>query len=574
MTAIAIPRPWPRPGRGKWWLGGVLGLFGVFSILSSNVFEIEVIDQPELRAFPGCEGFGCETTHGRDGYVYIINSTADSGAGTLRGCMTATGPRICVFNITGDGTITLNSLIKITDASNQGNLAIFGQTGNIQIRNGGSFIAIAMGDYNSQIALSDVLIQHIRMRAAPPNYQLDLTQLDNLNIWGPSTNIVLDHMEFLWSGDEPLTFWRGPRNITVSNSIIGQGIVKTRSPQGCPNVPCQQNVGPLHGGGSGTYPQWDITYTNNLFLNLWYRVPGFYTSTGTNGVLEVKNNVFYNVDGSGTQLNAQDMDQNTIQNLDFANNYHKIGPFGRWPLIITNNFQRFSCTKADASVSGSYCKNGDMFTNATDPTCPAGVGPDPNGMVFHGNAYYNANMCAEGSSLYYFGNTYRNQNGTVYSAAGEANNYDDAWIDFLKGEIPSGGSDVNRYPYPFVRRATVHTSVPVHPVVLDTATQAYTNIVINGDVGALPHDSVTAALVADPDNGGEWVSSEIPSPWGTGTYPVLNNTGWADRDNDGLPDDEEANYNSDPDVPENHAVEDHDLDGYKNIEEWAHSLVP
>ncbi len=46
-------------------------------------------------------------------------------------------------------------------------------------------------------------------------------------------------------------------------------------------------------------------------------------------------------------------------------------------------------------------------------------------------------------------------------------------------------------------------------------------------------------------------------------------------DSDGVPDSYETSpLGTDPNVFENHAVLDHDGDGYVNIEEWAHSLVP
>jgi len=63
----------------------------------------------EVRAFPSAEGFGRYATGGRGGSVCRVTSLANSGAGTLRECLTTnpTSPRTIVFTM--GGTITLTS---------------------------------------------------------------------------------------------------------------------------------------------------------------------------------------------------------------------------------------------------------------------------------------------------------------------------------------------------------------------------------------------------------------------------------------------------------------------------------
>jgi hypothetical protein len=65
-----------------------------------------------LPVFPGADGFGSTTPAGRGGTVYRVTNLNDDGAGSLRECTDASGPRVCVFEVSG--TITLSSNIEIT----------------------------------------------------------------------------------------------------------------------------------------------------------------------------------------------------------------------------------------------------------------------------------------------------------------------------------------------------------------------------------------------------------------------------------------------------------------------------
>jgi hypothetical protein len=112
------------------------------------------------------------------------------------------------------------------------------------------------------------------------------------------------------------------------------------------------------------------------------------------------------------------------------------------------------------------------------------------------------------------------------------------------------------------------------PVTIQTYTDAYASVVTDEDVGALPHDSHAARLVDDPVDGDGYDQNLIPPPFGTGSVSFVTSGVPTDTDDDGVPDAYETSpLGTDPNVFENHAVLDHDGDGYANIEDWAHSLT-
>ena len=98
----------------------------------STTYNPSKLPAGQQRSFPTAEGFGAASVGGRGGRVIPVTTLADSGAGSLRECMMATGPRTCVFRVAG--TIELLRQIKPTS----GYLTIAGQTapgGGIAIKN-------------------------------------------------------------------------------------------------------------------------------------------------------------------------------------------------------------------------------------------------------------------------------------------------------------------------------------------------------------------------------------------------------------------------------------------------------
>jgi hypothetical protein len=165
-----------------------------------------------LPVLPGASGYGIETKAGRGGKAIRVTNVNASGAGSLKACIDATGPRTCIFDVSGTIRITSDLIVR------NGNLHIAGQTApspGIMIR--GAAL---------KITTSDVLVQHIRVRAGDDLNGPDPTNRDALKLEGidskPVKNVVIDHCTFSWATDEIASAWGPHDNITFSNNIFSE----------------------------------------------------------------------------------------------------------------------------------------------------------------------------------------------------------------------------------------------------------------------------------------------------------------------------------------------------------------
>ncbi|BCR05808.1 hypothetical protein DESUT3_28770 [Desulfuromonas versatilis] len=162
----------------------------------------------DLRAFPGAEGFGTESPAGRGGKIIKVTNLNDSGAGSLRAAIEASGPRIVVFEV--GGRIALRSDLEIRNPF----ITIAGQTA--------PFPGVQVTGARVTVQSHDVLIQHIRSR----NGIADGAS-HSLRVISGSYNVVIDHCTFMWASDEVASIWTNDKpiyNVTLSNNIIAEGI--------------------------------------------------------------------------------------------------------------------------------------------------------------------------------------------------------------------------------------------------------------------------------------------------------------------------------------------------------------
>jgi hypothetical protein len=212
-----------------------------------------------LPVIPGAGGFGMETAAGRGGPVYRVTNLNASGSGSLKACIDQTGPRTCIFDVSG--TIRITSDLTIRNDK----ITIAGQTApspGILIRGAGL-----------KIQASDVLIQHIRVRTGDDTNGPDPANRDALKIEGSSSKkvqrIVIDHCSFSWAIDETVSVWGPHDNITFSNNIFAEPLNDSIHP----NKSGSGNVNHGYGVILGAYSGSSITMVGNLIAHSEERNP-------------------------------------------------------------------------------------------------------------------------------------------------------------------------------------------------------------------------------------------------------------------------------------------------------------
>jgi len=184
---------------------------GAISI-SGQAAGLSIGSNEGVLAFPGALGFNragrhAFTTTNNPTYIKVTN-LADSGAGSFRAAVTATGPRVVIFEVSG--TITLLTAIFITEPY----LYIVGQTAlspGITIKGQPVYL------YNNA---HDTLIRHIRFRSGFVDNE------DCITLYGSNTfNLSVDHCSLSWSADENWSMaqsYTGDSNADIQRSIISE----------------------------------------------------------------------------------------------------------------------------------------------------------------------------------------------------------------------------------------------------------------------------------------------------------------------------------------------------------------
>jgi hypothetical protein len=259
-----------------------------------------------LPVVPGAIGHGIATPAGRGGTVYRVTNLEASGAGSLKACVDATGPRVCVFEVSGT--------IRLTDDLTLRNryITIAGQTApspGITLRGAGLLVKA-----------SDVLVQHIRVRPGDDASGEPPSNRDGLKIEAPETapisNIVIDHCTFTWSVDEIASAWQYWNNISLLNNIFAEPLHESIHPEG--NHGFGILIGPVNG---------NATIAGNLLTDMQSRNP---MTAATRAV--IVNNVVYNWGNTAVDLQSRgDITQNSVVGNVFipgpntSSNYAPIG---------------------------------------------------------------------------------------------------------------------------------------------------------------------------------------------------------------------------------------------------------
>lgn len=229
------------------------------------------------KAFPNAAGYGAISAGGRGGEIIAVTTLADSGPGSLRACIDASGPRVCVFRV--NGTIRFTQRPPwITKPF----LTIAGQTAP------GEGITLAhAGGANGRTPLvikgtHDVVIRHIRVRPDLPGGSRQAE--DGITIEN-SKRVIVDHVSASWARDELINGYDDNDEISITNSIFAMG------------VPPHDKCALLASDPAGAQK---LSFIGNVCAHSGDRNPDLNFPAGS--CVEVVNNVFYNANSRFAEI--------------------------------------------------------------------------------------------------------------------------------------------------------------------------------------------------------------------------------------------------------------------------------
>jgi pectate lyase len=241
-----------------------------------------------LSAFPGAEGPGAAATGGRGGKVIKVTTLAADGPGSLQAALSASGPRIVVFGVSG----VVHGHLKL----GHGDVTIAGQTAP------GGGITIE-GQLVSDTAEGNIIVRHVRIRPPDRPSTIEGNQYDAMQL-GKQSKLIVDHCSISWGVDETVDFYES-NDVTLQWSTIEEAATNAGHPDG-PN----HNYGMIQGPDGKR-----IAVHHNLFAHNLNRNPAV-----ANGPAEIRNNVVYNVRHGFVHHNPASGPFNIV------GNYYKQGP--------------------------------------------------------------------------------------------------------------------------------------------------------------------------------------------------------------------------------------------------------
>jgi hypothetical protein len=258
----------------------------------------EPVDKP--LSFPGAEGFGKYTTGGRGGKVFIVTNLNDDGEGSFRKAVTAKGPRIVVFAISG--TIHLASPLSI-----KSDITVAGQTAPGD--------GICLADFPVILGGDNIIVRFLRFRMGDKNQKGGMVNGNGGDDSFGGThrkNIIIDHCSMSWSTDEVFSVYGGD-STTLQWNLVSEPLNYSYHFETGDKDYEHHGYGAIWGGRHSSFH-------HNLFAHCNSRTPRF---DGIRNIPEencdYRNNVIY------------DWGHNNVYageggNYNIVNNYYKYGP--------------------------------------------------------------------------------------------------------------------------------------------------------------------------------------------------------------------------------------------------------
>ena len=486
-------------------------VLSVFSVFTLNAFS------EDLPAFPGATGGGAVSVGGRGGRVIEVITLADSGAGSFREAVEATGPRTIIFKV--GGTIELQSQIVITHPY----LTIAGQTA----PGDGIMLRSTAGMLYSSLLIHDchdIIIRYIRVRPGP--YAKNQAG-DGINTYVHAHNVIIDHCSLSWSTDENTEVWTKENpgyNFTWSWNIIAEGL----------DMDHNHSCGLLAGSDDDSEGMHDISVHHNFFAHNNKRNPNMKVKTA-----EIISNLIYGWNSYATQIGGG-------TTIDIIGN--KYVP---QPGLSQNRREVLWKPYNPAPVVYDH------------PVSPVATGPTgaPSIYITGNIGPHNSNPLAD----------------SWYAMLEMTSIKDWGWPD-LDDDGQTAVADVPIEYRRDTRRTTLYP-VQVDDVtrlddILLAPLGAGASMRLNNSGNMTGNrDSVDQRIINEYHNRSGIIPNKSPAE--VGGYPVLaGGSPYSDRDHDGMPDTWEDNNHLNPDDPSDRNATGLSSAGYTNLEVFLNAISP
>jgi pectate lyase len=249
----------------------------------------------------GVAGYGAAAKGGAGGKVIAVTNLNDSGSGSLRAALEASGPRTVVFEV--GGTIQLAGDLRITNPF----VTIDGST---------APRPVVIRDGMLLIAAPEVIVRHLRLRPGDQvSSPADADAVSINGLRGDVYNVVLDHLTMIWGPDiGGLAILGGAHDITVQYSIMGEGLYLSRHPEAkASEGGHSMGANIVQMTADGPWPE-RITLHHNLFTTSDSRMPRVQGGE----CIDLVNNVVYNWGVWAASGNPRAM--------NLVNNWFRAGP--------------------------------------------------------------------------------------------------------------------------------------------------------------------------------------------------------------------------------------------------------
>ncbi len=284
VIAVALPTTASAARSAKTWKAYVNPVNGAVPVRRAKRTDA---DRTRKLAFPTARGYGrfadAGIGPGENFTIHKVTNLNDAGPGSFRECYMGTGPRVCIFEVSG--TIVIKSDMLAREKQSQ--IYIAGQTspGGVQFK----VEAPSFSGPMRSVRTSDMIMRFVKLRPGTdhqPSTNVQGMALTGNTDWA-SHDIIVDHVSEQWGTDEGFAMV-GLDNATIQWSLQSE-------PVACGTCRDDRNGG--HDYGMFLISNNRFTMYKNLLMGGRIRNPNIAANN-----LDMINNVVYNYGKYATQF--------------------------------------------------------------------------------------------------------------------------------------------------------------------------------------------------------------------------------------------------------------------------------